>query len=438
MGDLDAERKQLLHQIGDTLHEKCTGEKAFFGTSPIAIRSFRATCGPRSGMLTVETPRDTDRLRAILKKQDSANLRGLFGDGWFSGGDDIKPALSWEGRNLCISATWPKHLQTTILPFADVRQRPGHGRSFTIGRDMRNSDVTVTLRGVGTHVLIGGITGSGKTCTIYTIVRQLTLNEDAQFVLINGKRMKGLGVINGLRGQVGPMATDVTTARDALAWCLQVLYTRADNPDEKYPPLFIVFDEFDVFTMADATIAQMLFLLVKMGRESNVFLICATQEPKQKMFGNNGTRGQFGTRIALLVDNRFASEAILGTTEPRADHLSGSGDAQVYAETRFTRTLIAYTDKGAARRLGGGIPKLSRWPAYNADILENNQRGPQAKPFTIEESVIGLRAVLEDRGRPWINQALNDNLGYGMGADRIDKKLRPHAEELARLWHKLD
>ena len=432
-------RDSLLFQLGESLYRKAAYDESFFGQQRVAISSFEKTCGPRSGVLTLDAGVHADKLYALLTRHNHAKLRYVFPKSWIDDNSEIEPSVRFVGRNLLIEANWPKHLQTETLPFSEVRQRPGNGRSFTLGRDMRNSDVTITLKGIGTHVLIGGITGSGKTVTLHTIIRQLLQVKDAQFVLLNGKGLRGLGLVNGLPGQVGPMASSVIEARDALGWVFNVMTERNNAPQgTAFPPIFVIADEFDVFTMSDSIIAQLLFFLVKMGRETNIFLICATQEPKQEMFGTRGTRGQFGTRIALQVSDRHASEAILSATEPRADNLSGSGDSQVYAEGHYTRTLIAYTSEAEASRLGGGEPSLRSWPRFDKNAIETHRHGPEAKQFTVSESVLALRAALANWRRPTILKKMQQVLGYGMGSDRIDDKLIPHGQQLADLWREFD
>jgi hypothetical protein len=232
---------------------------------------------------------------------------------------------------------------------------------------------------------------------------------------------------------------DAPAARDALGYAhaLMVERSRAESTADFYP-LFVIIDEFDVFAMSDPAFAKMLFMLAKMGREVEIYLLIATQSPKQEMFGNTGTRAQFGVSVALRVKNRHESEAILGATEPRADHLSGSGDAQVVTDELTVRTLIALTTPEEAAQLGGGEPELRRYPPADTNALNGDDApGPAAQAFTPAEAMVALRAVLADWGRPAVNKALQEHLGYGMGSDRIDKRLLPLGAELAELWQKM-
>jgi len=434
------EREKLLGSLGAALWAACYSDPAFNSGTPIAIEKLKYIPGPRSGIVSVKPGTAGDRLYQALSAQKNAKARGLFPDTWIDDVSSIEPLVDWSGKRLHIEAQWPIELQTTHIGLEELSQRPGKGRSFTLGIDGRGGTVVVTLnQQIAHHILVGGRTGSGKTVATWTILRQLVLAEDAEFVLLNGKGNRGLGVINGLPRQVGPMATDGASVLNALGWCYRLMCERnhaTDEDAEKFSPLYIIFDDFDMFTMADDTVSSLLFLLSKMGREVSIFLLCATQSPKQKMFGDSGqgTRAQFGVRLALNVSDRFESEAIVGDVRPRADFLSGSGDAYLCTDTLTTRMLIAYTSEAQAKALGGGEPRMKSWPAFNrADILDTKP-GPAPLPFDNAESVVALYAVQDGWGRDKVNRALFDVTGRRMGSSRISGSFMPHGEEMLKVW----
>lgn len=433
-------RRDLLAKLGNTLWRACYGEPQFNKGTPISAASVKPVPGLRSGILSVNPGKDGERLYQTLNAQDGANVRGLFPDTWIDEKSDIEPFVYWSGKRIHIEATWPKELQTTSITLEDLQPIPAQGKLFTLGMDGRGGTVSISLnQQIAHHLLIGGITGSGKTVTLWTILRQIAKVRDAQFILVNGKGNKGLGFVNGLPGQVGPLATDINSALNALGWAYRSMMDRYYSEPAEHPPLYVILDDFDAFTMIDDTISMLLFQLVKMGREVGIFVIGAIQSPKQDMFGSNGKgiRAQFGVRVALKVTNMYESKAIIDDTMPRADRLSGSGDAYLCADTLNTRILVAYTSDVQARAIGGGQPQMQEWPVFDKESIANASKpGPDKWPFSIEESIVALATAQNGWGRDKINYALKEVTGKAMGANRIKDSLKPHGDTLLDIYNR--
>jgi hypothetical protein len=434
----DNEQRQiLLRGLGAAVWRAAYSEPLFYGRRPLQLERLASISGARSGQLLIYAGLCADQLHQRLTAQNYALLRGLYPLGW-----EATPSVYFAGRALVIESLWPAGLQIQRIALAQLAQHPGGGRAFTLGLGQRGETVVCTLNDQTIqNLLIAGMSGSGKTVALYTIISQLVKNERAQFVLADGKGGEGLGALNGIAGQVGPLALAEDAVLNALGWAFRAMQARnqeiGQGRTEKFTPLLVIFDEFDVFTTENQGAATLLFWLAKQGRSANVHLLCATQSPKQSMFGNSGTRAQFGARLVLRVADHYESAAALGTAEPKANLLSGSGDAYLAAGGLTQRLLVAYTSVEEARRLGGGEPQLQRWPRFNIAELRRAAPGPEPQPFTHAEALVGLYAAQQDWGRRRVKAALQTLLGYSMGSGRIDGHLRPLGQELLGIWEKL-
>jgi DNA segregation ATPase FtsK/SpoIIIE-like protein len=272
-------------------------------------------------------------------------------------------------------------------------------------------------------------------------------------VLIDGKRGDGLGILNGLPGQVGPLATSAPEVRNALGWVRSEMIERYDtvvqkrggrawNRGEGPTHLVVFFDEFQEYR-ADDTVTVLLHDLAAMGRSARVHLVAGTQKPTVKMFGSDvggATRDQFGTRIGHRVSTYQASSAIIGSNAPRADKLLPRGDAYVIGHTdgypMRDRVQIAYVDEDALyRHTNGGRPQLERWPEFDVETVGSGRGRPRMQ-FSDRQIAVSIHGARRGYGRPTLQELLEDlgeEIPGSEPAGRLLEKGRRIQEELGRL-----
>jgi len=114
------------------------------------------------------------------------------------------------------------------------------------------------------------------------------------------------------------------------------------------------------------------------------------QSPKQDSFGNPMSRAQIGFSLCHLVRNRHESEAAIGDTTPRADHLTACGDAYAIAALMRERVLMALPDDDLVSSVLGHTPQMDAWPVEYDDIE------PTFCP-TPEQIAAGLHLKINDK-----------------------------------------
>lgn len=410
-------------------------------TNPILLATYdrplkHSQIGPRTCVLKVPAGMHSERLQRAAEK---VNLRAVIP--WeFDGQPQVYPS----GSMICIEVAWPADLHTSRITLGSLGPGVSDGSAARLGASNRAETVTLTLDDqLHAHLLVAGTTGSGKSTAIRTIVSQWAHDPRATFVLADGKDGQGLQPLDGLAGQIGPLALDQAAITNALGWAWSEMKQRnalsAADRQRRHDPLFVVMDDCDEYTASDPTISRLTYLIAKQGRAAGVHLIFGTQSPRQTMFLDKGTKGQIPVRLALKVTGFDESEAALDHSTPRADYLLGVGDAHLAAPGQVERLQLAYAEDDYIAAVTGHAPAFRNWPQFDAGRLARAEDDTsRAQPFSNQEAVIAMAAAKFGWGKDKTNRILGDMLGYGMGSDRIRERLLPLGEELAGLWAKLE
>ncbi|HIP97633.1 MAG TPA: hypothetical protein EYH32_10515 [Anaerolineae bacterium] len=430
------ERANLLVQTGQALIQAAAA--GTFGGKPISIIRAETISGPRAGSVDLYAGVQTGILARTLAA-DNAALAAQFIAWPFPPNSQLAVYLA--GRAVRLEAPWPPQLAQSSIRLENIAQNPkGDGR-WAAGINEYGQTVIVGLDDHIPHWLYAGTTGSGKTVGLYSAALQLCRQPNNRLALIDGKWGGGLGPLVNLPGTVGPLATDVPSARAALAWVnkelqqrYQVIASRGPQAAEQFPRLIVIFDEFQEF-VDDPPIRECLRRILSKGRAARIHALLATQHPTRASFGDDATmkRNLVG-RMALKVTDAKASEVALGDSFPRADRLLGAGDAYVKGPQAIHRTQLVLVDERDLDEVERQNPILETWPEVKAEDL--GQEPTVRWAYTGEELAYGLVMAWRGWGRTRLEKAL-EWAGLGRpGAERGIRLLRLAREQMAAL-HKL-
>jgi len=307
---------------------------------------------------------------------------------------------------------------------------------WTVGINEHGARVTASLRDSNPHALVAGTTGSGKSMALK--VASLGLSETCRLVLIDGKRGESLLSCENLPGVVGPVATDIEMARDALGWTLGEMNRRYDRiargdhlkfsaHDEGLGRVVVVFDEFQAFT-TDTNIADMMSTLTAQGRAAGVHMIAATHHPVVDAFGDSTTRRELVMRYALRVTDAKASEVALGMSVPRADRLAMNGDGWLLASSNVChRVQGAFVDEEDLEKASTSEPELIDWPEFVAEDV-GQERHTRFEPARADEIALAIRAAQSGAGRPTLVRMFEEAGLDVPGTDRMRRIQRMGAD----------
>lgn len=435
-----------------------------------------------------------------------------------------------DGRVLSIEVPWGPTLETRGISLEQLGfSQASKGKQIIVGSNFEGDTISFRLAShkkegmVAHHILCASMTGYGKTNmervlayqmahanlieaksrNYYTsegipsevqvitgsdgISRRYYINERGQqvlhdpprltrFVLMDGKGVKddGLMALDGLPGQIGPVASKLEEARKAIYWVYQEAQrrkemTRADI--EAAPRIVVMISEFHIFA-TDPFFAWALNWCSREVRVLGMHLIVDSQDIRAGAWGkgHSSTRGQFGTTIAFKVLTATANALVFpGRVKEIQCHktLTAPGDAifdmsgltfRVYTplvEDHEMDALIA--EWTATPGASGMFETISAWPEFDelniASYAASIGKTPDAPKVTLgapkkkldtQQMIVGLLARMKTLSRNGgnaddvtLNRRLTRDLlqqytGKGMSSDRIDNDLAEISDDLLR------
>lgn len=270
-----------------------------------------------------------------------------------------------------------------------------HPFNFTVGKDSLGRTIVASSSPRG-HMLIAGVTRSGKSNTMRRMVSESATNsrpDTLKFAMIDMKRAD-LRLFKDLPHLVAPVAINHEDAVMLLRFVRAENDRRMDileadgltNLDEyrdtgkplPFPYLHLVIDEVvELFssTSGDAKMEReakrLLRSIASLGGSAGILVTVATQMPIAKLFPTE-FRGNFGCTIAHRVNRKGESMAVLGETG--ADKISGVGNC-LYRHNGYTTMLqtplltpaqsLAITAESVRRY---GKPNFSVYEQFVADM----------------------------------------------------------------------
>lgn len=422
----------MLTRWAERLTQAYHGQSLTVNGEPIVISSMTASDAPRTAVLTVIAGGMVGSLLQDLTRQQGARLRQLVPWDYEMG----EPTVTMEGRALRMVAPWPDRLAITRIPVKHLLKHRSTDR-WVLGIDEGARPVTAGVNDDTPHWLIGGTTGSGKTTAIRSAVWQLSQQDDVRLVLIDGKQGRGLGLLAGLHGVVGPVATSVEDAARALEWAVVKMDER--HKLHEGGRLVVVIDELGELMVRaglDRTMVSYVRSLVTQGREARTHVLATMQDPTSAILRDTVIQRNLGARIACRVTDYNASAAIVGGKTPRADRLLLGGDAWVVIPGRHLRLQLGWLTAEEILATATGEPLMDTWPEIvgmpgldgSPELPAVAQTG-QAQDTPLDLA-LALVAAARDLGRPTL-MSMFEEVGLARpGSSRAARLLTLGREQL--------
>lgn len=231
-----------------------------------------------------------------------------------------------------------------LIPERLWTHRSPAGLTAPLGDGVDGRPVEVTLADYPPHALIGGPSGTGKTNLIYAWIGALAARyppSELEFYLLDFK--EGVSFARFAPGRRDPtwlpqvrlVGVNVNTDREFGLALLRFLAAelrrradaakryevtkleelRAEAPDERWPRIVAVIDEFQVLLAGRDPLATeaatLLEDLARRGRSQGIHLVLASQDVSgiEALWGRHGLVAQFTLRIALPKARRILAEA---------------------------------------------------------------------------------------------------------------------------------
>ncbi len=191
------------------------------------------------------------------------------------------------------------------------------------------------------HMLVAGMTGSGKSVFINSLLLQLVRNPPTQLrlLLLDPKRVE-LAPYAGLPHLLDQPLWDPRAMRNGLYWLIHEMNERFEllaaqgarniddfnnhepDPAKRLPAIVCVVDELANLILGDKAVEPLVVTLTTMGRAAGIHLLLATQSPRADVL-TGLIRANVPTRVAFATVTAMESKIILD--EPGAEKLPGKG-----------------------------------------------------------------------------------------------------------------
>lgn len=389
-----------------------------FGGRTLTLRAVETIRGPRAGALEIDAGIEAARLLRILAAGDCALARQFIP--WRFEGE---PSAFMSGRFVRLEAGWTPDLAETDIPLGTLSRNPKTGGRWAAGKNEASATVTLGLDSGNPHFLVAGQTGSGKTWAMRSALVQLAQDPENRLILIDAKWGDGLGTLAGLSGLVGPVATDLETAKAALSWAAREMRKRYEAGGHS-GRIIVAIDEVQEL-QSDPAAVELLRRLVALGRGAGVHCLLGTQHPTKDALGDATIKRNLTGRLALRVEDGVASNVVIGAPSPRADYLLGRGDAYAVVPGRVQRLQVAYIPKATLEQFAGrGKYALEVWPPFDPEaagtLRPGDEPGGNDAPAEIGAA---LEAAHLGKGRPWLRERIAQATGRRPGGDKARRLL---------------
>lgn len=186
-----------------------------------------------------------------------------------------------------------------------------------------------------THVLIAGITGSGKTVLTNSLVGSIAMTHrpsEFQFVLIDPK-YRAFGRFENMPHLLRPIVNEVESSIDALRDMENLMLYRDKHKIQPFtkdlrgdPRIVVVIDELaDLMLASKREVEDSLTRLLQRGRASGMHIIAATQKPSSAVVGSL-VKSNFSTRLVGRTASPEDAKVASGYAKTGAENLSLPGD----------------------------------------------------------------------------------------------------------------
>lgn len=317
---------------------------------------------------------------------------------------------------------------------ADVFTHAQSKLTVALGKDIAGQVVVGDLAKMP-HLLVGGMTGSGKSVGVNAMIMSILYKarpDEVRFIMIDPKMLE-LSVYEGIPHLLAPVVTDMREAGNALNWCVAEMEKRyrllshigvrnlagyndkiqaaqdaektipnpfSLNPDEpepleKLPQIVVVIDELaDLMMTEKKAVETQIARLAQKARAAGIHMIIATQRPSVDVI-TGLIKANVPTRMAFTVQSRIDSRTIL-------DQM-GAEDLLKYGDLLFlqpgnaepTRLQGAFVSDDEVHDVVSFI-KAQAEPNYVAGLL-TGEAASETNSFINPEALSGSGDVLFDQ-----------------------------------------
>jgi hypothetical protein len=221
---------------------------------------------------------------------------------------------------------------------------PHHKETMSIGLKSLGS---VARLGWGTlvHKVLFGSSQTGKTTCLADMIISIARTMDPasnKVLILNPKNDEMLNRFGRLAHLEKAIGTNTDDSVDLLRYALGEMELRRGDPTRRDRWVLFV-DEVAEMSMASKAVGPAITRLSQMAGGLGIHLVCASQSPYPKVFGETGSLAgvNFKTHISFYVQKQYEYFATGGITGLGVERLGGDGDGYIISGSKVTRFRAA-------------------------------------------------------------------------------------------------
>ncbi len=364
----------MLPDEEEDLETKAQEIEKYFREHRVQVQVDPGSTGPVINTFHI-SPRPGVSISAIEKKAEDVSLAMGYGK------NGMRFSSNQQGQRHLVCEVPRDHPQEIYYQDTYVRweEEEDEDIRFLLGVDIQGEPVSVALEPLP-HLLVAGVTGSGKSVFLNSIIVHLLLHYSPELIRIVLIDMKSLEFspyesAPHLAGNVITDVRDAESALDALIDEMEARYkilnryqvrnlteyreeciARGEKPE--LCRVAVIIDELaDLLMTGGEPVQKALIRLAQKARAVGIHLIVATQRPSVDVV-TGLLKANFPTKIAFKVSSAVNSRVILD--ESGAESLLGNGDFLILFSSREPERmhsgLVTTTE----------VRNLSRWWKENS------------------------------------------------------------------------
>lgn len=413
--------EEKLQRTGDLIVEKL----AEFGVS---VKARGALPGPVITRYEIEPARGVKGSRIVNLARDLARSLSV---------QSVRVVETIPGKNMMGIELPNEHRQEVLLQeiIASSEFNASTSKlSVALGKDIGGAAMVGDLAKMP-HLLVGGMTGSGKSVGVNAMIMSILYKaapQDVRFIMIDPKMLE-LSVYEGIPHLLCPVVTDMKAAGNALNWCVAEMERRyrlmshigvrnltgfnekirrqpedkpltnpfstdAANPEplRELPQIVVVIDELaDLMMTEKKTVEVQIARLAQKARAAGIHMIIATQRPSVDVI-TGLIKANVPTRMAFTVQSRIDSRTILD--QMGAEDLLKYGDLLFLqpGEAEPVRIQGAFVSDDEVHRVVAFVKEQGE-ADYVDGILTGEAAGVSGGSTAADTAFSGSRDELFDR-----------------------------------------
>lgn len=277
-----------------------------------------------------------------LKRQAGSPIKGQLGLS-----EQAKVSISMSHGHITFGMALPEIMDKPCFISLDVGDLPPSKKNWIpIGKTLESNIVVIDPDDSSrySHILLAGMTGSGKTTLANLIIGQLAMaySPDELRMFISSGKSEDVELWEGLPHLLYPVTSDPDVAFAMLQWLEKERLRRATAGQKKGYRIVMYLGELgNLVDRNPKQFADAFASLMQLGRSEKITVLAATQRPSGTKLGSVVGKSQFTSIIVGKMNSAQDGYIASGKGKTGVEYLPGNGSFITNSGVKFQAAFFA-------------------------------------------------------------------------------------------------